>query len=291
MWRIEVVLPGHAPIEPFEAALAHDDGAVTIAREADGGWRLAVYATTTPDRAELTARIAVAAVSIGIEVPAITIEAVPDIDWVGHVQALTPPIRIGRFYVHGSHVADKAPDGCVAILMDGGTAFGTGDHQSTRGCLIALDRLAEIRAMTRILDLGCGSGILSIAAARIWPADITAADVDPDAVAMTTRCAHANGVAGRITVVRSRGFQNRALRARAPFDLVVANILSRPLMRLAPAIARYLAPGGRVVVSGLLDEQGPAVIDAYGKHGLAVAERIELDDWLTLVLSRPAGPG
>jgi ribosomal protein L11 methyltransferase len=170
--------------------------------------------------------------------------------------------------------------------MDGGPAFGTGEHQSTRGCLIALDRLARGRTLNNILDLGCGSGILSIAAAKIWPAEITAADMDADAVAMTTRCADANGVAGRITALRSRGFQNPGIRARAPFDLVFANILAGPLMRLAPAIARHLAPGGRVVLSGLLDGQEPEVLEAYGAHGLAVAERIELDDWLTLVLSK-----
>jgi ribosomal protein L11 methyltransferase len=104
---------------------------------------------------------------------------------------------------------------------------------------------------------------------------------------MTTRCADANGVAGRITALRSVGFRNPGIRARAPFDLVFANILARPLMRLAPAIARHLAPGGRVVLSGLLDEQGPVVLEAYGAHGLAIAERIALDEWLTLVLSKP----
>ncbi len=287
MWRIEIVLPEPARVEPFEAALARDDGAVAVTRVAAGGWRLAIYVEGRPDRGELTARIAVAAACIGIEAPAVTIEKVPDIDWVGHVHARTPPIRAGRFYVHGSHVAEPVPDGCVGILMDAGPAFGTGDHQSTRGCLIALDRLAQGRPMAKILDLGCGSGILSIAAARIWPADIIAADVDPDAVAMTGRCAQANGVAGRIAAVRSRGFQNRKLRAGAPFDLVLANILARPLVRLAPAIARHLAPGGRVILSGLLDGQGPAVLDAYRAHGLANAERIALDEWLTLVISGP----
>ena len=287
MWRSVVVLPEPAPVEPFEAAMARDDGAVAITHDEDRGWRLVIYAKTAPDRCELTARIAIAAASVNIAAPAVTIEKVPDIDWVGHVHARTPPIRAGRFYVHGSHVAEPVPDGCVGILMDAGPAFGTGDHQSTRGCLIALDRLAQGRPMAKILDLGCGSGILSIAAARIWPAGIIAADVDADAVAMTERCARANGVAGRITAVRSQGFRNRRLRAGAPFDLVLANILARPLKRLAPAIARHLAPGGRVILSGLLDEQGPAVLDAYGKHGLAIAERFALDEWLTLVLLKP----
>ncbi len=287
MWRIEVVLPQPAPVEPFEAALARDDGVVAISRGESGGWQLAVYAEAPPDRVAVTARIAVAAASLGIEAPEVTIMPVPDIDWVGHVQARTPPIRAGRFHVHGSHVAEPVPDECVGILMDAGPAFGTGDHQSTRGCLIALDRLAHGRPMAKILDLGCGSGILSIAAARIWPAEIIAADIDPDAVALTARNAQANGVAGRITALRSRGFQNRRLRAGAPFDLVLANILARPLKRLAPAIARHLAPGGRVILSGLLDEQGPAVLDAYGKHGLAITERFALDEWLTLVLLKP----
>jgi ribosomal protein L11 methyltransferase len=287
MWCIAIALPDDAPIEPFQAALAQGEGAVAITRGDDVGWRLAVYAETPPDRGELTARIAVASAAANIEPPAPTIEKLPDIDWVGHVHALTPPIEAGRFYVYGSHVVDPVPDGRVAILMDGGPAFGTGEHQSTRGCLIALDRLAGGRQMARILDLGCGSGILSIAAAKIWPAEITAADSDPDAVAMTARGAEANDVAGRITTLRSLGFQNATLRRRAPFDLVLANILARPLARLAPAIARHLAPGGRVVLSGLLDGQGPTVLDVYQKQGLALVERIVLDEWLTLVLASP----
>ncbi len=287
MWCIAIALPHDAPIEPFEAALAQGDGTVAITRGDDGGWRLAVYAETPPDRGELTARIAIASASANFEAPVPTIENLPDIDWVGHVHALTPPIEAGRFHVYGSHVADPVQDGRVGILMDGGPAFGTGDHQSTHGCLIALDRLAGGRQMTRVLDLGCGSGILSIAAAKIWPAEITAADSDPGAVAMTARGAAANGVAGRITALRSLGFQNARLRRRAPFDLVLANILARPLVRLAPAIARHLAPGGRVVLSGLLDEQGPTVLDAYCKQSLAPVERIVLDEWLTLVLSPP----
>ena len=287
MWRIEVVLPELAPVEPFEAALAWDDGAVTITRDEADAWQLAVYAVARPDGAVVNSRIAVAAASVGIEAPAVTIAPVPNIDWVSHVHARTPPIRAGRFYVYGSHVTEPVPDGCVGILMDAGPAFGTGDHQRTRGCLIALDGLAQGRPVARILDLGCGSGILSIAAARIWPAEIIAADFDRDAVAMTARCAQANGVAGRIAAFRSRGFQNRALRAGAPFDLVLANILARPLERLAPAIARHLAPGGRMVLSGLLIEQGAAVLEAYGKHGLAIAERFAFDEWLTLVLMKP----
>lgn len=287
MWRVEVMLPALAPTEPFEAAIAPYDSAITVTRIEAGGWLLASYAEGRPDRVELIARISIAAAAIKIEAPAVTIEKVPKIDWVSHVYARTPPIRVGRFYVHGSHVAEPGPDDCVDILMDAGPAFGTGDHQSTRGCLIALDRLAQDRTMENILDLGCGSGILSIAAARIWPAEIIAADIDPEAVAMTVYCANANGVAGRITTVRSRGFQNRRLRAGAPFNLVLANILARPLERLAPAITRHLAPGGRVVLSGLLDEQGPSVLEAYSEHGLVLAERLVLDEWLTLELLKP----
>jgi ribosomal protein L11 methyltransferase len=290
MWRIEVALPEGAPIEPFEAALARDDGAVAITRGDDGGWRLAVYAEASPDHGTLTTRLAVAAAAAGTEAPIPTIEKLPDIDWIGHVHARTPPIEAGRFHVRGSHVAGPVPDGRVAILIDAGLAFGTGEHQSTRGCLIALDRLADGPPMARVLDLGSGSGILAIAAAMIWPGEITAADSDADAVAATARGARANGVAGRVTALHSLGFRNSIVRRRAPFDLVLANILARPLVRLAPAIARHLAPGGRVVLSGLLVEQGPAVLEAYRGHGLGRAERAErivLDEWLTLVLSGP----
>ena len=287
MWRAMIVRPEEIPIAPFESALATDDGPVVITRDDAGGWRLAVYAEAAPDRDQLDARIAVAAASAGIAAPDLAVETVPDVDWVRHVHARTPPIRAGRFYVHGSHVTDPVPDGCIGILMDAGLAFGTGSHQSTRGCLMALDRLAGDDTIRRILDLGCGSGILSIAAAKLWPAEIVAADIETEAVAMTLEAAAANGVAARIGACRSRGFQNARTRARAPYDLILANILARPLTRLAPAIARRLAPGGRVVLSGLLDAQGPDVLEAYGTQRLAVAERIMLDDWLTLILSKP----
>jgi len=287
MWRVEVVLPAPVPTEPFEAAISPNDGPITVTRIEAGGWLLAAYAEDRPDHVDLAARIGIAATAVEIELPAVTIERVPDIDWISYVHARTPPIRAGRFYVHGSHVAVPGPVASVDILMEAGPAFGSGDHQSTQGCLIALDRLAQDSAMEKILDLGCGSGILSIAAARIGSAQIIAADIDPNAIEMTLRCANANGVAGRITAVLSRGFQNRRIRAGAPFNLILANILARPLERLAPAITRHLAPCGRVVLSGLLDEQGSSVLEAYNKHGLVLANRLVLDEWLTLELLKP----
>ena len=288
MWRVEVVLPAPVPTEPFEAAIAPNDSPITITRTEAGGWLLAAYAENRPNRVELAARISIAATAVEIELPAMTIERVPDIDWISHVHARTPPIQAGRFYVHGAHVAVPGPDASIDILMEAGPAFGSGDHQSTRGCLIALDRLAQDPAMKNILDLGCGSGILSIAAARIGSAQIIAADIDPDAVEMTLRCANANGLAGRITAVRSRGFQNRRIRAGAPVNLILANILARPLQRLAPAITRHLAPGGRAVLSGLLGEQGPSVGETYDKHGLVLADHLMLDEWLTLEFLKPS---
>ena len=161
MWRVEVVLPALVPTEPFEAAIAPNDSPITTTRTAAGGWLLAAYAENRPNRVELAARISIAATAVEIKLPAMTIERVPDIDWISHVHARTPPIQAGRFYVHGSHVAVPGPDASIDILMEAGPAFGSGDHQSTRGCLIALDRLAQDPAMENILDLGCGEGYVS----------------------------------------------------------------------------------------------------------------------------------
>jgi ribosomal protein L11 methyltransferase len=291
-WRLEIRLDSAEHCAPFEAALAPLAAATAVRiddRNRSGS--VSAFFSAEPDRADLDVRLALAAAAAGIAPPAPTLVIVPDSDWVRKSQARFPPVVAGRFEVRGSHVRAALAPGRIAIQLDAGAAFGTGQHESTRGCLIALDRLAPRSRPRRMLDLGCGSGILAIAMARLWRGEIVAADIDPIAVEVAAANARDNGVADHITVCVSRGFANPALRGR-PFDVVAANILAEPLIRLAPAIARRLARGGATILSGLLDEQKTAVLAAYSKVGLALADEVRLDDWTTLVLRRrPRGRG
>jgi ribosomal protein L11 methyltransferase len=217
------------------------------------------------------------------------VTAVPARDWVAESQRGLAPFRAGRFQIRGSHVGGDPPRGATPLLVDAGMAFGTGRHETTRGCLLALDRLARQRDFARPLDLGCGSGILAIAMAKLWAGPVLAIDNDPQAVAVARDNAAINGVAERVTVVLGGGYGTAAARRAAPFDLVTANILARPLRRLAPGLARSLAPGGRAILSGLLDEQADWVMAAHRPLGLGLIERRSLAGWAVLVVGWEKG--
>ncbi|MGB6229546.1 MAG: 50S ribosomal protein L11 methyltransferase [Litorimonas sp.] len=213
------------------------------------------------------------------------IEELPDQDWVGLSQSGLPPIRAGRFAVHGSH--DAPPDGAdFPILVDAGQAFGTGHHGTTQGCLLMLDAIATHGASPRtVLDLGTGAGILAIAAAKLFPdADVLATDIDPIAVEVAKANASPNGVAFRTVV--ADGFDAPVLRDRT-FDLVIANILAAPLRGLAAEIAAATEPSGQIVLSGILDEQAEWVAEAFRDAGLSVESQPSLDGWTSLRATRP----
>jgi ribosomal protein L11 methyltransferase len=202
-------------------------------------------------------------------------------------QAALPPVAAGRFIIHGSHDRARIPHGPNAILIDAGEAFGTAHHATTQGCLMLLDRIGRVSAPRRVLDLGCGSGVLAIAAARLFPrAQIIASDNDPKAVAVAAENAKANGAAQRIAFACADGLAHPWLRHAAPFDLVVANILAGPLCRLAPAIAAAMTSGGALVLGGLLDAEASEVIAAYAANGFALIERRSMAGWTTLRLRR-----
>ena len=239
-----------------------------------------------PDEARLVRRLAAIAEQVGLAELDLESLPVPEEDWVARTASQFPPQRIGRFWVHGSHVVAAPPADAVPILVNAGLAFGSGEHATTRSCLLALDRIARRRRLRRVLDLGCGSGILGIAAARCWPARVIAADVDPAAVQVTASNARANGVGDHVRAVASNGLADSLVRRRGPYDLVLANILAEPLIRVAPAVARVMAARGQVVLSGLLDRQVADVLAAYRRHGLRLAFTIGEGPWATLVLSR-----
>jgi len=215
------------------------------------------------------------------------ISELPETDWVAHVKRELAPVVAGRFFVYGSHDADKVPADAVPLLIEAAMAFGTGHHGTTLGCLTALDRLerAGLRA-TNVADIGCGTAVLAMAAAKLWPETVLASDIDPVAVETAAANVVANGLAGRVICLEAAGFAHPQIAAAAPFDLIFANILKAPLISLAPDMGRFCAESGHVILSGILHEQADEVIAAYEAQGFTLVSRDEYGDWTTLVMRR-----
>ena len=216
----------------------------------------------------------------------VEVAPLPDQDWIKLSQEGLPPVRAGRFFVYGAHDAGQVPPAVIALRIEAGLAFGTGHHETTALCLAALSALAKRRTFTRVLDLGCGTGLLAIGAAKLWRRRVIASDIDPIAVEVTKENARANGEAPMVHAVTADGLTHPAIRTRAPFDLIVANILASPLTQLAPAIARALASGGVLVLSGLLRNQENLVVSFYTPQGLILRARHRDGPWSALVLER-----
>ena len=214
------------------------------------------------------------------------VQLLPDTDWIRLSQEGLPPVRAGRFFVYGAHDAGKVPDGVIPMRIEAGLAFGTGHHETTALCLAALSDLAKKRRYANVLDLGCGTGLLAIGAAKLWRRPVTASDIDPVAVAVTLENAVANRAAPWVQAFIADGPAHPALQALAPYDLILANILAGPLTRLAPSVARIVAKGGTLVLSGLLRWQENLVLSFYRPHGLTLKTIRRDGSWSALVLER-----
>lgn len=214
---------------------------------------------------------------------------VPDVDWVAHVKRELTPVEAGRFFIYGSHDKDRVPEDAEGLCIDAAMAFGTGHHDTTKGCLEAIDELADDPDFdpVRIVDIGCGTGVLAMAAARVWPHVVLAGDMDPIAVDTARANVLANGLDGRVEVVEAAGFGHPVIENSAPFDLVLANILKQPLIDLAPDMAKMIAHGGIAVLSGLMVDQAEAVTTAYLKQGFEIYRRDDLFEWTTLQMRKP----
>ncbi|MBK4217732.1 50S ribosomal protein L11 methyltransferase [Paracoccus caeni] len=249
--------------------------------DGSGRWEVGAYFTEAPDEIALT----LLATAFGANPFAIS--ELPDVDWVAHVRRELTPVRAGRFFVYGSHDADKVPEGVEALCIEAAMAFGTGHHNTTKGCLEALDRIAtEGYQAHRIADIGSGTAVLAMAAARLWPVTVIASDID--AVAVDTAAANviANGLNGRVVSIEAAGFDHPMLDDNAPYDLVLANILKQPLIDLAPDMARHVSAGGKIILSGILTTQAEEVIGVYRDRGFTLDHRDDLDEWSALTLTR-----
>ncbi|CAK0745945.1 Ribosomal protein L11 methyltransferase [uncultured Gammaproteobacteria bacterium] len=294
-WRVALDVPNEAAANLFADAIGDDADAVSVFEietgPGAGGWLVETTWFRPPDRCRLLARVAVLAEAAGVAEPELCIETLPAIDWLTKTYQSFPPIRAGRFYIHGSHIQTLPPPGAVALRIDAATAFGTGEHASTHGCLVALDQLARRRRfggrpLKRALDMGCGSGILAMAVARVWRVPVAAVDIDAESVRVARENAHFNRVARYVHAHCGDGYHTPVARRHRPYQLIMANILARPLARMAPALARNLDKGGVAVLSGLLARQQRLVISAHRRQGLRLVGRVSGPEWVTLIMAK-----
>jgi ribosomal protein L11 methyltransferase len=277
LWKAQVVLRKSEAPDVAAAFELTGPQAVLIAEEpfADQATVEALYAAM-PD-GDLLSRLAGRDVHVAL---------LPDVDWIRLSQEGLPPVRAGRFFVYGAHDEGEVPRGALPIRIEAGLAFGTGHHETTALCLTALSDLAKRRRYSNVLDLGCGTDLLAIGAAKLWRRRVIASDIDPIAIDVTRANARANGEGSLVHALVADGLASLALAARAPYDLILANILAEPLTRLAPEIARSLTHRGTLVLSGLLRWQENLVLSFYRPHGLAL-RRIRRDRaWSALLLEK-----
>lgn len=279
-------LSGKDPAEALAAALetlGPEPTGIGVFEMEDGSglWEVGGYFDAAPDEAGL----ALLATLHGAK--PFVVSELPETDWVSKVRRELVPVEAGRFFVYGSHDADKVPADAEPLLIEASMAFGTGHHGTTLGCLRALDRAIDDGFVARrVLDVGCGTAVLAMAAARIWDGTILASDIDEVAVDVAKANVAANGLIGRVECVEAAGLDHPRLVEAGPYDLIFANILKGPLIALAGDITANLRPGGRVILSGILNEQADDVIAVYQQSGNSLLSREEIGDWTTTTLAK-----
>ena len=282
---VDIVVETFDPAET--AAAAFEDETLAKGWHSES-WIVDIYFGSPPDEDMVRALVAVA--SDEQLAASVTFGAVAQTDWVAASLAGLDAVREGRILVHGSHSRDRVRPGDISIEIEAALAFGTGHHGTTRGCLALLNDVARRRRPRAILDVGTGTGVLAIAAAHRFRRRVSAGDIDAVAVATARENALRNRAGALVRPVRASGLAHPQLRSKAPFDLVFANILAKPLRALAPSMRRALAPGAEVILSGLLACDVPGVLSAYRAQGLVLVRRRNIDGWASLLLRLPASP-
>lgn len=285
LWRISIdIADSHVPafeaaLEPFVESLMW-----TVDEDVRGFQRMEGFTTDAPDPVVLGSALAAVAGSLGVAAPELTVEKMEPRDWVAENLKGFPPIDVGRFFIYASHVEERPLPGRIPMRIDPGAAFGTGTHATTSGCLEAIEALGKKKTFKRPLDVGSGSGILAIAMAKLWRIPILGTDIDPVAVRVAKQNAVYNGVERLVEFRVGPGLD--PVNDEARYDLIVANILARPLSAIAPDLAHHLVRGGSCVLSGLLLRDERFVLAAYLAQGLKLKHRIVKGDWVTLVLQK-----
>ena len=288
-WQISFILSADA-VPFFERALDAGNTALLaseIETGADKGkWKLDAIFQDRPDESLLKASLCLAATAAGIELPDYQLTELAQRDWLKENLISFAPVSVGRYYIYGSHIQEPPPKTKLSLKIDAATAFGSGEHFTTKGCLTALEEISRFKRPRNILDMGCGSGILGLAAALTFKTNVMAADIDPESVRVTKENAKINHLARYMTVQAGNGYKPMIIRSKAPYDLVFSNILARPLTLMAKDLASALAPDGLAVLSGLLYRQEAWVLDAHRRVGLQLKKRYRLEGWSTLIVGR-----
>lgn len=288
-WQISMILPAEA-VPFYERALDADDAALLASEietgENKGKWTLEAIYPSKPDPAPLKAALEVAAAVSGTAVPLYEVKELAPRNWLKESLISFQPVSVGRYYIYGSHITEPPPMTKLSLKIDAATAFGSGEHFTTKGCLMAMGDLARRFSPEKILDMGCGSGILGLAAALTFRKPVYATDIDPESVRVTLENARKNHVASYLRAWVGNGYKPASIRRNGPYDLVFSNILARPLTLMAKDLARNLSSGGFAILSGLLYRQEPWVLDAHRRAGLHLKKRYRLEGWSTLVVGR-----
>jgi ribosomal protein L11 methyltransferase len=271
-------------VDLLNESLNEGQAAVAAFERSDGRWDVTINFAEAPDQASVRELVSLAA---GDEVAqGIAFDTVEAKDWVKASLEDLVPVHAGRFIVHGGHDRARVPPNTLGIEIEAALAFGTGHHGTTRGCLLLLDRVLRSRSPQRVLDLGSGTGVLAIAAARALRRRVLASDIDPVSVEVARDNARLNGVGNLVEAVRATGFSAPQFASRGPFDLVLANILANPLRQMATPMAAHLAPSALLILSGLLPHQARGVIASYRARGLALRRHLQIDGWSSLLMQR-----
>jgi ribosomal protein L11 methyltransferase len=287
-YRASFTLPNEAAAKRTVDALTEvffEGEAVAAFERPDGRWDVAVHFAEAPDQTLLRQLVTDAA---GAEVAAtVAFDTVEAKDWVKASLDDLVPVPAGRFVVHGAHDRPRIPPNKLGIEIEAALAFGTGHHGTTRGCLLLLDHVLKSRVPRRVLDLGTGTGVLAIAAAKARRGAVLASDIDAPSVQVARDNARLNGAGNLVQAIRATGFGAPEFAEAGPFDLVLANILANPLRQLAGPLSRHLAPKAHVILSGLLNHQAASVIAAYRARGLVPLRHLRIEGWSRLLLKAP----
>ena len=285
-WTVAVEVPKEA-VAIFDKALSPLAAAISSFKSPDAQiWRVEAFAISPPDAVALVGAVALAAELADIPEPDIRVVPLPVIDWVAENQKSFQPILAGRFFIHPTCYDGIVPTGSTSLAVDAGPAFGTGAHGSTFGCLLALDKISRTRPSGRILDLGCGTGILALAIAKRWRRKVLAVDIDSDAITTCKINARLNKLSHLVRSQESAGVRRGPVARNAPYGLIVANILARPLIEMASDIRHQIRSGGIVVLSGFTEDQENDVRAAYRRKDYHLVRKEVADGWSTFVLRR-----
>lgn len=293
LWQIKSLVSANG-LPFYEQALEDVSSAVMFSEietgDDKGKWKLEAICETEPDLKQLNLVWAIASAAAKEEknIPEYTVETLADRNWLKENLSGFAPVSAGRYYIYGSHITEPPPATKISLCIDAATAFGSGEHQTTKGCLLALDYLAKNKNFRpqKILDMGCGSGILSLAAAKTYHRHVLSVDIDPESVRVTKESAIKNHLSRYITAETGNGYKKGLVAKNTCYDLIFENILAKPLVSMAQDLQKHLSSSGMAILSGMLTEQEEWVLDAHRLLGLKLKRRYRIDEWSTLIVGK-----